>query len=93
MSIRASISTELKPGHFTRPKKIEVGNTWYYGIWMHDAEIQLVTLACAVVDGGFATYSRTRFASIGSAIDLSRGARICLQAASPSFRDPAKYPE
>ena len=62
------------------------------GLQDYKSEIQFVPQAFAGAGGHFAASSRPRFAPIGTAIGLARDAQICSQIASPSSRDPAKYP-
>jgi hypothetical protein len=59
---------------------------------MIDAEIHFSPPAFAGTGGQYAASSRPRYSPIGPAIGSARDAQIWLRLASPSSRDPVKYP-
>jgi hypothetical protein len=59
---------------------------------MIDAEIHFAPPAFAGGSGQYAASWRPRYSPIGSAIGSARDAQICSRLASPSSRDPVKYP-
>jgi hypothetical protein len=59
---------------------------------MIDAEIRFAAPAFAGGSGQHAASSRHRYSPIGPAIGSARDAQICSHLASPSSRDPVKYP-
>jgi hypothetical protein len=59
---------------------------------MIDAEIHFAPPAFAGGSGQYAASSRPRYSPISSAIGSARDAQIWLRLASPSSRDPVKYP-
>jgi hypothetical protein len=59
---------------------------------MMDAEIHFAPPAFAGAGEQYAASSRPRYSPIGSAIGSARDAQICSRLASPSSRDPVKYP-
>jgi hypothetical protein len=59
---------------------------------MIDAEIRFAAPAFAGGSGQHAASSRPRYSPIGLAIGSARDAQICSRLASPSSRDPVKYP-
>jgi hypothetical protein len=62
------------------------------GFRVFDAEIHFVTPAFAGGFGQYAASMRSRYSPIDSAIGSARDAQICSRLASPSSRDPVKYP-
>jgi hypothetical protein len=59
---------------------------------MMDAEIHFAPPAFAGAGGQYAASSRPRYSPIGPAIGSARDPQICSRLASPSSRDPVKYP-
>jgi hypothetical protein len=59
---------------------------------MIDAEIHFAPPAFAGAGGQYAASSRPRYSPIDLAIGSARDAQICSRLASPSSRDPVKYP-
>jgi hypothetical protein len=59
---------------------------------MIDAETHFAPPAFAGGSGQYAASSRPRYSPIGPAIGSARDAQIWLRLASPSSRDPVKYP-